>query len=629
MKSMIVTTPLRPIPTGYPPMGSLSVIKYLRKNGIDDVEFYNIDSNRPSYTEALAHIVTAKPDVLGISAVVSTAYAFTKQLSLDIKKALPDTLVVVGGNLAASAEILLRKTGTDLCVLGEGEKSFLNIVRRAAETRIPARFADIPGLALIDETGTMVNTGYEAPLSKNELYDFDWEDLAASSDISRFIFDPFQGDKSPEWLAHDRRVAEPHRQGKKVVELHAAKGCVARCTFCHRFEKGIRYIPVDILRERIRVLVDDFDVGFLVVADENFGTDRRWLVEFCAMIRPFDILWRVAGMRVNCISPAQIEMMKDAGCVSIIYGMETGSERMLEVMEKKTKIQQNRDAMSWTIEAGLYSIIQLVIGMPGESPETIAETIEFCKFGLTLDPGQNPNNLSINYAQALPGTPLYEYGRRVGLIACNLTGEEEYLLRISDRNAHDEQNTLNFTGYPMLEIQTWRPLITIETNYAYVKKFGLAHYRKVLLNDTNYFRQKRADDGRFANPRRLIDTSIATDSVHGTKTAFELSGGPPQLPSLFELIRRRQFGMALICYPIQAYRIRHFLPWITFLKNAFDLPFGTNARLLGEYLAFKVGLGHRPRKSGVEGTSLRKTLAEQFDTVTEDTPAMTPLRKGR
>jgi anaerobic magnesium-protoporphyrin IX monomethyl ester cyclase len=628
MKIMIVTTPLRPIPTAYPPMGSLSLCNYLRKNGVRDVKFYNIDSNRPSYEEALAHIIAQKPSILGISAVVSTSYAYTKQMSLDVKKALPETLVVVGGNLAASAEILLRKTGTDICVLGEGEKTLLKIVKRAQQTRDLNEYVDIPGLAMIDPDGALINTGYETPLANDEIYDVDWQDLAKSSDITRFIYDPYEADQALSWLLHDPRAHEPHRQGKKVVELHAAKGCVARCTFCHRFDKGIRYIPVDLLRERIRVLTDQYNIGYLVIADENFGTDRRWLTEFCEMIGEFDLLWRVAGMRVNCISPEQIQIMKSVGCVSIIYGMETGSPSMLKIMEKKTTVEQNCNAMKWTIEAGLYSIIQLVIGMPGESSKTIKETIEFCKYGLTLDQSQNSNNLSINYAQALPGTPLYEFARRRGMIGYSLDDEEAYLLNISDKNAHDEISQLNFTDYPALEAHTWRPRITIETNYAYVKKFGLAYYHQVLLNDTNYFTSARTENGRFANPQRLIDASIATDTLHGTKDRMTLTGSQ-SLPSLISLIKNGKLGMAIICYPILAYYIRHFIILLGIFKNIRRLSARKNTSLIARYLRHYFNLGKWSKKSDANWKSLRKIVMDDFPKPIDDSPAMAPLRKGR
>ena len=626
--ALIVTTPLRPVPTAYPPMGSLSIINYARKHGGIEIDFYNIDSLRPAFDDAVAEIVRRAPDVLGISAVVSTAYDYTKRLAAAVKSELPETLIVVGGNLAASAEILLTRTAIDICVIGEGERTFLNVVDRAAITCHPPDFADIPGLALIDSSGQMINTGFERAIDREDVYDVDWRDLERSSDIGVYIFDPFEAENSLEWLIHDPRAHEPRRRGKTVVEMHAAKGCVARCTFCHRFEKGIRYIPVDTLRARIQALVDEYDLGYLVVADENFGTDRKWLKAFCEMIKPFDLMWRVAGMRVNCISPEFIRLMKDAGCVSIVYGMETGSARMLEIMEKKTKVEHNRQAMEWTIGADLYSIIQLVVGMPGETPETISETIGFCKHGLTLSPNQNPNNLSINYAQALPGTPLYEYARHHGMIGKGGDGEEGYLLRISDKDAHDEISTLNFTDAPALECQTWRPRITIETNYAYVRKFGIDHYRRVLLNDTNYFTAKRPTDGRFANPQRLVDTSIATDTVHGIRRKYEIDDGH-HLPSLWSLVRAGNLGLAMICHPVLFFRLRGLLPLMVLAKSALRQPFDYTLRLITDYLVFK--LRRAARRHGLKGEykSLRKIVRDDLGEVVGDTPAMAPLRRGR
>ena len=102
-KIIIVTTPIRPTPTYYPPVGSLSVVAALHNSGFEDTHFYNIDLLRPSYDEVLAHLKREQPDILGISAIVSTAYGYTKKLSMDVKAILPETTVLLGGNLGASA----------------------------------------------------------------------------------------------------------------------------------------------------------------------------------------------------------------------------------------------------------------------------------------------------------------------------------------------------------------------------------------------------------------------------------------------------------------------------------------------------------------------------------------------
>lgn len=628
MRVMLVTTPIRPQPTDYPPFGSLSIVKYLRRHGVQGVEFYNIDGNRPSYAEVLAHIKERRPDVLGISAVVSTAYEYTKRLAVDVKKMLPDTLIVVGGNMAASAEILLRRASVDLCVLSEGEKVFLNVVRRAERTRVPTDYADIPGLALLGADGALVNTGYEETLAAEELYDIDWDDLDRSSDMGVFIYSAFDelGESQAIPFTYDGRAFEEHRRHKKVGRLVASKGCVARCTFCHRWDKGIRYIPVDILMRRIEELVKRYDVGFLCIADENFGTDRRWLTQFCDGIKKFDILWRVAGMRVNRIDRETILMMRDAGCVYIAYGMETGSARILEIMEKKTSIEANYTAIKWTIDANLGSPVQIVIGMPGETDETVDETIQLCIFSQTLSPKQNPNDLSINYAQALPGTPLYEFARHKGLIGRTLEEEEVYLLRISDRDAHDEFSTLNFTETPRLICETWRPRITVEVNYAYVKKYGLDHYLGILLNDVNYFRKERKDTGYFANPKRLVDRSATTDTLHEVRSAMLLDEKKPELPRLSVLLAKGNLGLAMICYPVFFYRLKRFLPLMVLIKDLVRFGPRYAGGLVLEYLGFLFRGGAR---FGHKYRSLRKIVNEDIGPLPDDSPAMQPLRQGR
>ena len=107
MKIVICTTPIRPEPTPYPPFGSIALIQSLRLAGYDPY-FYDIDGLRPTFEEVSQFFRDEAPDVVGISAVVSTAYAYTKKLASEIKAACPQAKIVVGGNLAASAEILLR-----------------------------------------------------------------------------------------------------------------------------------------------------------------------------------------------------------------------------------------------------------------------------------------------------------------------------------------------------------------------------------------------------------------------------------------------------------------------------------------------------------------------------------------
>lgn len=612
MRILLTTTPIRPEPTSFPPVAVLSIINYLRKHGVDNVDFLNIDGKRPRYEDVLTHIERTRPDVVGISSVVSTAYAYTKRLTLDIKRLLPDTLVVVGGNLAASAEILLRKTGTDLCAVGEGEATFLDIVRRAEATRKPEGFKDIPGLVLIQD-GQLVNTGYRAQLEAAEVYDISWDDLDRADCLPVYVKPAFGESGPSDLFRRDPRSYQPHRRDKTEMVISVGKGCVARCTFCHRWDKGIRYIPVPILVERIKDAIRRYNVGFIPFAAETFSADKRWLKEFCEAIKSLDILWTSSGIRANALDPHWIEVMKDAGCVRLVCGNESGSAKMLSIMEKKVSLDDNYKVVRWIVDAKLDTSIQLVLGMPGESPETIRETIDYCKEVLTVSPDQNPNDLSINYAQALPGTPLYEYGRRRGMIGQSLEDEEDYLLMISDTNAHDETNTLNFTDYPSLVTRCWRPLITCETNHHFVRTFGIETYRSLMNRDSGALVANTLSQGYFANPKRLIENSSA---IHAP-------------PALSGLLAKRQFGLAMVHYPVLFYRLRSLLPLLVLLKALSFEGVGAVFGLLREYLAWRAKrlLGHD--RKAIRYASLRKVVEEDISPIPGDAEEMAPLRRGR
>ena len=130
--------------------------------------------------------------------------------------------------------------------------------------------------------------------------------------------------------------------------------------------------------------------------------------------------------------------------------------------------------MKWTYDAGIVTIVQLIIGMPGETDNTIQETSNFLQqcmpyypTALRVHPGIMQ---SINYAQALPGTPLYEYNRQHGFIGKKLDDEEQYLIRISDLDAASTKHVVNTTEQPLLKFLMWRQRLSGET-YAYYFKY--------------------------------------------------------------------------------------------------------------------------------------------------------------
>ena len=636
LKIVVTTTPIRPIPTDYPPIGALSVISSLKNAGYSSTELYDIDRLRPSYQDALNHLINLQPDILGISAVVSTAYEYTKKFSLAIKKHLPNTTIILGGNLGASAEILLKYSGIDYVVVGEGEKVIVEFMETYISKNDTKKIEDVSGLVFLDKNDNLINTGYASPIQKEKLYDIDWKILEEYSRIESFFIPVNDSVLAQSAFGFDRRSKEEHRQSKTLGTLVASKGCVARCTFCHRWDKGIRYIPVSILKKRIHEIIEKYNVGFINFGDENFGSSHVWLTEFCEMIKPFDVLWRVAGMRVNRVDPEHLVMMKDAGCVAVYFGMETGSNKMLQIMEKKVALKDNYNAMQWIVDAGLNTTIQLIVGMPGEDNATITETGKFVEYAAQLSKDYNPLNLSINYAQALPGTPLYEHARKEGLIGIDISSEEKYLLMISDRDASDEATSINFSDVPRVITESWRPYLIAVAARGYIKKFGRKNYIKQ-IQSSNYFEVFSEEDNNLSNetgyfnfPKEKIDVSGSTDSTN--KSSRPMLMKKNMLPSFWKIISQKQWRVLFIVYPMAVYHFRFFLPMLVIFFAFFRQDARYARGLIKEYLSWRfkrfISFSSNTKKE-LEIKSLRKIVNNDINVITTDLPAMKPLRQGR
>ena len=446
----------------------MEIIQALRKIN-QKTAFYNIDYYRPNHEELLAYFKTNQFDVVGISAVVSTAYSYTKYLSQTIKLVSPGTKIVVGGNLAASAEILLRKSSVDFCVIGNGEFIIKDLVNTLAQKNWNfEQMQQIQGICFLDSDDKFHFTGFRKAPRPKEMVFPDYEILEADGSISYYIED------TPGWyIQYGMEIPEDMR-GKKNGIIQIAKGCANRCTFCHRWEKGYRFRPLDKIKEHIKLLKTKYNVGFLSIADESFGTNRRLTLELAKFLHEMKIIWRSNAVRTSSIDKETLFHWKSHGCRAVTFGIESGSQTILDVMEKNTKVQTNINALKWCYDAGLATSVQLILGMPGETDRTVNETIEFLKECLPYYPLSFRGYLnmvnSINYAQALPGSPLYEYARHCGFIGQTIDEEEEYLKKISDTDASNTEHYVNCTHSPRLKVFSWQPYLTGKINAYYIQK---------------------------------------------------------------------------------------------------------------------------------------------------------------
>ena len=194
-----------------------------------------------------------------------------------------------------------------------------------------------------------------------------------------------------------------------------SRGCPFRCIFCSaRLSSGYRYrvrSPQNVIEE-IDLLINRYGARQLAFLDDNFIVDKQRAMEICDLIieRGYHkkVVWTCAG-RADQISEPLLRKFKESGCVLISYGVETGSQRLLDLIKKGLTIEQIEEAVRLTRKVGIKARGTLMLGLPTETPEDSRQTVEFAKrLGL--------NFAKFSLATPYPGTELYRLAKEQGLL---------------------------------------------------------------------------------------------------------------------------------------------------------------------------------------------------------------------
>ena len=485
--------------TTIPPLGITRIYDVLKENGYSDVHFYNIDHNRPSEFEIIQYFKELNPDIIGISAIVSTSYKYVKWISFILKKHYHNIPLILGGVMCASAEVILKKTAIDLCVIGEGENIIVEMCNhweRFKNFDVNDNLKMIKGIVFRNPGNKMTPTftGYAPSIPSKSIKQVNYELLGQDEGIHDKLFqNPLNGI----WFENDSRTFEDHRKGKKLGYINTSEGCVARCTFCHRWKKGYKVLDVDSIIDHMKYLMETFNIGFFSFNDENFGSNRRHAIEFVTKVKGLDILWYVGGIRVKSVDVELLKKMKESGCTAVLFGIESGSDKILTIMEKNATVTDNLNALNAVHEAGLYTLLQLVVGMPGENRKTIKETCDFVRKAIHIFSEDFPLRIWVNYAGAFPGTPLYEYALQQNLIGGTIDEEEKYLIEISEQRKEfkitQKKAFLNLSAESMPEALIFSHRISTAALETYQKKSYHLALKAFKPPKKDYFRLRRAN----------------------------------------------------------------------------------------------------------------------------------------
>jgi anaerobic magnesium-protoporphyrin IX monomethyl ester cyclase len=377
------------VATGHevPPQPLLYLGAVLRENGNKCV-LVDANAERLDIDETVERILSFSPVYVGITSptmLISTTGIIAKK----IKKKSPDVFTIVGGpHISAVPEQTMRKyPEIDIGVLGEGEITIIELLEFLKKKKA---LEPIKGI-ILRENGNLKITE-PRPFIKN---------------LDTLPFPAW--DMLPNLLEHYQQVSA--RVDKTpCLSIITSRGCPLNCVFCAKsvFGNKIRVHSAEYLVKMIEYLKNEYGLKGLSFEDENFVVYTKRLIEFCNLMieKRLNISWDCAS-NVNAITPELLDLMKKAGCWQINYGIESGSQRIVDFIKKGIRIEKAKEVLTLTKKAGMTTKAYFIIGHPTETSESIEETIKFIR-------NSNLDIFQMSFMIPFPGSELYNVADKFG-----------------------------------------------------------------------------------------------------------------------------------------------------------------------------------------------------------------------
>ncbi|MBW2989712.1 B12-binding domain-containing radical SAM protein [Candidatus Woesearchaeota archaeon] len=364
---------------GFPPLGSLYLASFLKEKGID---VKVIDAFIEGYTleELKNEILKENPDIVGFSSM-SCQVNQVLDIAKELKKTNPSIKIVVGGpHISSTKDELFNFTrDVDFLIYGEGEKAMHGFIE-ALEKGLP--FEDVSGLIYRKEGKIMVNN---PPQPIGDLDNLPFPDLS---------------------LVNLKKYDSYYARSLPLTSIMASRGCPFNCTFCDAYAthgKRLRLRSPGNIVEELERNYKEYDIKQVMIKDSTFTVNKRWVYEVCSEIkdRNLKINW-TCNTRVDMVNEDILRAMKDAGCYMVFFGIESGSQKVLDKLNKGITIEQIKRGVSLCKKAGLETVGYFMIGSPGETEEDAKKTLEMAK-KLKLDLA------TFGVTVAYPGTGIHKW----------------------------------------------------------------------------------------------------------------------------------------------------------------------------------------------------------------------------
>ncbi len=352
----------------FPSLGLLYLGAYLKKHGHRDISLIDLNEEQP-----LPDAIEA--DIVGF---YSNTPQFPTVMNLvkDIKRInrARDPLYVIGGpHISGKPEDAHGEF--DVIVIGEGERAMLDIVRRK-----------------------------EAAQKQEKIMKYEYE-----KDIDSFPF--------PDRDIIDIKSYKYYIDGQLTTTVISSRGCPFGCNFCanNAWGKTLRMRSPQNVFDEVALLKAKYGYESFMFFDDTMTVNRRRMLEICDLLTQLNVIYR-CFIRSDTVDAEVLSAMRKSGCVEVGVGIESGSQRILDTVNKGETVKKNMDAIKLCHSAGIRVKGFFIIGLPGENRESIKETINFLEEA-ELD------DLDVTVYTPYPGSLIYKNKDRFDI---NFTDDYEH-----------------------------------------------------------------------------------------------------------------------------------------------------------------------------------------------------------
>lgn len=361
----------------YPPLGILYLSAWLDEKKIEHEVFDTTFSTKRQFYEYLRQ---HQPRVIGIYVNLMTKLNVLEAIRF-VKENLPPSTLVLGGPEVKHHAQKFLEHGADYVVVGEGELTMAELCSVSDEALETKNVAAIHGLVYLKDN-VLVETA-----EREKIKELDDLPIPNRDRINLQLY-------LDAWKNH---------HGTNALSVSTMRGCPYTCKWCSRAVYGLSYrrrSPGKVVDE-LAMIKETYRPDSVWFVDDVFTISHKWLTAFRDELKkrnvvvPYECITRADRMNEEVIS-----LLKETGCFRVWIGAESGSQKIIDLMDRRVEVTQVRDMIRMTRQKGIQAGTFIMLGYPGETETAIEETIRHLK-------ESNPDHFTITIAYPIKGTELY------------------------------------------------------------------------------------------------------------------------------------------------------------------------------------------------------------------------------